>query len=142
MELRLCKDNNLPFFTAINGLVGARKGSATISDLEFSGKNRVAVDRPQKHFMVDYVDLEQVLGKGRIGLLKCDIEGGELVFLQNYPQLLQRTDVAVFELHPQDCDERECISLLRVAGLTSQTVLIQKPPLTNVMMAVRSSEVV
>jgi len=142
LQLRLCKDNNVPCFTAINGLVGIRKGTAAISDLEFSGKNHVRVDRPQKYFMVDYVDVEQVLGKGKIGLLKCDIEGAELVFLQNYPQLLQRTDVAVLELHPQDCDEKECISLLRAAGLTIQTVLIQKPPLTNVMMAVRSSEAV
>jgi FkbM family methyltransferase len=138
LQLRLCKDNNLPSFTAINGLVGAKNGTATISDLEFSGQNQVGVDRSQKHFMVDYVDLEQVLGTGRIGLLKCDVEGAELVFLQNYPQLLQRTDVAVFELHPQHCDEKECISLLRGAGFTNQAAL----PLANVIMAVRSSQVV
>src|ERR1035438_1800195 len=128
LQLRLCNQNNLPSFTAINGLVGDRTGSAAISDLESSGQNCVGVDRTQKHFMVDYVDLEQVLDTRRIGLLKCDIEGAELVFLRNYPQLLRRTDVAVFELHPQDCDEEECISLLRAAGLTIQTVLIQKPP--------------
>jgi len=142
LRLRLCQENHLPSFTAINGLVGARQGTAAISDLEFSGRNQVGVDRPRQHFMVDYVDLEKVLGKGRIGLLKCDIEGAELDFLRNYPQLLQRTDVAVLELHPQECDEEECVSLLRAAGLNIQTVLLQKPPLTNVMMAVRSSEVV
>ncbi len=137
LQLRLCNQNNVPSFTAINGLVGDRTGTSAISDLESSGQNRVGVSRSQKHFLVDYVDLEQVLGRGRIGLLKCDIEGRELVFLRNYPELLRRTDVAVFELHPQDCDEEECISLLRAAGLTMQTVLIQKPPLTNVMMASR-----
>jgi len=140
LQLRLYNQNNPPSFTAINGLVGARTGTAAISDLEFGGQNRVGVHRSQRHFLVDHVDLEQVLGTRRIGLLKCDIEGAELVFLQNYPQLLRRTDVAVLELHPQDCDEKECISLLRAAGLTTQTVLA-KTPLTNVMMASRCSRV-
>jgi hypothetical protein len=87
-------------------------------------------DRSTKHFMVDYVDLDQVLGPGRIDLLKCDIEGAELTFLQNYPQLLQRTDVSVFEFHDDRCDAKECIALLRAAGFVNQRALMQRGPLT------------
>jgi len=81
--------------------------------------------------------VEEAVGEGRIGLLKCDIEGAELVFLKNYPRLLERTDIAVLELHPQLCNQEECISLLRAAGLVTQTVLVQKPGLTSVLMASR-----
>ena len=48
---------------------------------------------------VPYVDLERLAGNGPIDLLKCDVEGAELTVIERYPQLLQRTRVAVFELH-------------------------------------------
>lgn len=139
LRVRLTNQRGLPPFTAINGLVGERNGSAAISDLEFGGQNCVGVDHTHKHFLVDYVDVEQLVGACRIGLLKCDIEGAELAFLRNYPQLLRRTDVAVFELHPQRCDERECTSLLRAAGFVNVSVLAQKPGLTKVIMTSRFS---
>ena len=37
-------------------------------------------------------------------LLKCDIEGAELLFLENYEDLLGKVRNAVFELHHEQCD--------------------------------------
>jgi FkbM family methyltransferase len=140
LQERVSSQNNLPSFTAINGLVGERLGAARISDLEFSGQNHVMADNAGQHFLVDYIDVEQAVGAGRIGLLKCDIEGAELTFLQNYPDLLERTDVAVLELHPQQCDECECVELLRRAGLVNQIALAEKSGLTSVIMASRDRQ--
>lgn len=125
LTTRLCRDNHLTWVTPIHGLVGERSGTAAISDLEFSGQNEVGVNPSKGHFLVDYVDLEKALGAGGIGLLKCDIEGSELVFLHNYPELLQRTEVAVLELHHEKCERGDCIALLRAAGLVHQNILMQ-----------------
>ena len=108
-------------------MVGERSGTAAISDREFSGQNEVGTDESKKQFVMKYVDLEEVVEAGMIGLPKCDIEGSELRFLRNYPQLLQRTDVAVVELHPDKCDANECVALLTAAGLARSSVLIQNP---------------
>jgi FkbM family methyltransferase len=134
---RVSSQGDLPTFTAINGLVGKRDGTGAISDLEISGLNHVISDDSQRHLLVNYIDVEEAVGGGRIGLLKCDIEGAELVFLKNYPRLLARTEIAVLELHPQLCNQEECISLLRAAGLVTQRVLARKPGLTSVLMASR-----
>jgi FkbM family methyltransferase len=128
---------DLPDFIAINGLVGKRNGTGAISDLEISGLNHVISDDSQRRHLIDYIDVEEVVGGGRVGLLKCDIEGSELVFLKNYPRLLERTEIAVLELHPQLCNQEECVSLLRAAGLATQRVLVHKPGVTTVLMAFR-----
>jgi FkbM family methyltransferase len=140
LQERISSQNSLPPVTAINGLVGKRLGTAAISDLEFSGQNHVVDNNTNQHFLVDYIDVEEAVGAGRIGLLKCDIEGAELTFLQNYPRLLERTDVAVLELHLQQCDERECLDLLRRAGLIYHIDLAEKPGLTSVIMASRDHQ--
>ena len=140
LQARVSSQHNLPLFTAINGLVGKRLGAAAISNLEFSGQNHVVADNTGQHFLVDYIDVEKAVGAGRIGLLKCDIEGAELTFLQNYPRLLEHTEVAVLELHPQQCDEHECVELLRRAGLVNQTALAEKSGLTSVIMASREHQ--
>jgi hypothetical protein len=70
-----------------------------------------------------YVDLSVLLGStARIDLLKCDIEGAELLFLQNYPDLLQKVDVAVFEFHRDMCDVDRCQALLVEYGFTRSHV--------------------
>jgi FkbM family methyltransferase len=126
-------------FKAINGLVGKRVGSGAISDQEHSGLNQLVTGELGRHCLVNYVDVEEIVGSGSIGLLKCDIEGAELAFLENYPELLKRTKIAVLELHTQKCDESRCISLLSAAGLAVQINLAQKEGLTKVIMASRLS---
>ena len=137
LQGRLGSQNDMVPYTAINGLVGERVGTAAISNLEFSGQNYVVARRSPGHFLVDYIDVENLVHARRIGLMKCDIEGSELTFLKNYPELLQRTDIAVLELHPQMCDEKECLSLLKAAGMVEQVVLAEKSSLTKVVMAYR-----
>jgi len=137
---RVGMQSDLPEFVAINGLVGERRGTDAISDLEHSGLNHISSDKAGRGIMVDYVDVEGAVGSGRVSLLKCDIEGAELAFLQSYPALLARTDIAILELHPQQCDEQQCISLLRSAGLLTHERLAQNPDVTSVIMASRPTE--
>jgi FkbM family methyltransferase len=137
MQARLASQNEMPPYTVVNGLVGERSGSAAISDVEFSGQNHIVPCNSQDQFLVDYVDVEQVVDVGRVGLMKCDIEGSEQSFLKNYPQLLQRTDIVVLELHPLMCDENKCLSLLTAAGLVKQVILAETSGLTKIVMASR-----
>ena len=58
-----------------------------------------------------------------VDLLKCDVEGAELLFLRSYPELLRSVRTVVMELHPELCDADECLRLLGEYGLARQTVL-------------------
>lgn len=48
----------------------------------------------------------------RIGLLKIDIEGAEEAFLTAQPELLNKVDMIVIEIHPKLCNEQMVRSLL------------------------------
>jgi FkbM family methyltransferase len=64
-----------------------------------------------------YLDLDELIPPaGPVDLIKCDIEGSELEFLQNYESLLRRTRLLMIELHPGYCDMRACRELLDVYG--------------------------
>jgi len=54
----------------------------------------------------------------RIALLKCHIEDVENTLIENYPYLLRRVNIAIFELHSDKCDPDRCIELLDAAGLS------------------------
>jgi hypothetical protein len=66
-------------------------------------------------------------GVGCIDLLKCDIEGAEQLFLETYPDLLQKTHAVVVELHSEHCDTARCRSLLNDAGFTGHRVIEKEP---------------
>jgi hypothetical protein len=73
---------------------------------------------------VPFLDLTQLVPPvARIGILKCDIEGAEELFLTNYPDLLGRVDTAVVELHHQFCSPARCREVLADAGLHRVSVL-------------------
>lgn len=113
--------------TRICGLVGARSGASEIVETPFSARNTLipehnvgVMDADQmRHQWVRYIDLlELVRSDERVTLLKCDVEGSEERMIESYAEsLLQRTDVAVFELHNRLCDVDRCIRLLGTAGL-------------------------
>lgn len=64
----------------------------------------------------------------RVDLLKCDIEGAELLFLQNYPELLRKVRVAIFEFHADLCDVHQCRRLLRDYGFPQHRILRESGP--------------
>lgn len=110
--------------SATLGLAGRRSGSALISTSANSGINSI-VDRASLYRRrSDFVDLTRLVPQGeRIGLLKCDIEGAEEMLLENYPDLLQRVDAAVIELHPLACSSERCRQLFAAAGLTRHDIV-------------------
>lgn len=99
------------------GLAGKRSGNARISSSEFHVTNSI-VTGDGSGVSVPFLDLSSVVPSDtRITLLKCDIEGAEQMFIENYPDLLGRTDSAVFEFQHEICDSERCFALLAQAGL-------------------------
>ena len=107
-----------------HGLAGKRNGEAFISTSHFHGMNSIAGEKSRFGAMVPFVDVEKLIGSDdRIALLKCDIEGAEELFLENYPELLKRTDCVSIELHHSQCNTQRCIQFLQDAGLSKHTRL-------------------
>lgn len=107
----------------LNGLVGERTGSTLIRQSAVHVKNSI-VDVPAGGGVnVAFVDLDTLMqDKVQIDLLKCDIEGAELLFIENYSDLLRKVRYAVFELHHHLCDSEKCLSKLQSLGF-SKTIL-------------------
>jgi len=103
--------------TAVNGLAGTRSGQAVLYESAFRGMSSMTHVPFTRPVPVDYVDLERLLPKGPIHLLKCDIEGAEEATFATYPALLRRVRNLVVELHPELCDVPHCRALLTEAGL-------------------------
>lgn len=103
--------------TALHGLAGNRTGEGQIVQGVAHGENTI-FGETSGGARVPFLDLEKLAGNWpRIDLLKCDIEGAEEIFLGNYPNLLAKTDRAVFEFHHDKCDVPHCRQLLADAGL-------------------------
>lgn len=99
------------------GLAGKRSGEARISSSEFHVTNSIITGNGAGA-AVPFLDVSTVVpAEARIALIKCDIEGAEQMFIENYPDLLRRTDSAVFEFQHEICDVERCIALLAEAGL-------------------------
>ncbi|MBE9029541.1 FkbM family methyltransferase [filamentous cyanobacterium LEGE 11480] len=115
----------------IHGLVGHRTGSAKIRQTQFSAMNRlvdVATDDASESVEVPFIDLNELLpSASSIDLLKCDIEGSEELFIQNYGELFKRVKMAVFEMHHNLCNTQRCCMLLAEFGLVNQSILHGKP---------------
>jgi FkbM family methyltransferase len=104
------------------GLVGRRFGEGMIYSSVFNSSVSAVVKSGGKvsrnpllnrrAYVSQYIDLEELVGPEPVDLLKCDIEGSELEFLRNYPDLLRRTRSLVIEFHPNKCDEKQCRMLL------------------------------
>lgn len=97
----------------VHGLVGARSGTGLLYQFKDHGLNSTSriSGNPVE---TSYIDLTEVCNSFReIHLLKCDIEGSELSFVQTYPALLQKTQAIVIEFHPEFCDAEHCIQQLK-----------------------------
>jgi FkbM family methyltransferase len=107
----------------VHGLVGRRNGSALIRESAVHVKSGI-MDVPEGGGVkVEFLDLDALMSdKLAIDLLKCDIEGAELMFLENHSDLLRKVKYAVFELHHDQCDTKKCVSILESMGFR-QTIL-------------------
>jgi FkbM family methyltransferase len=113
--------------TIVHGLVGKLKGSDKISQSLFNARNSILSDNHRDSSTVSYIDLNSLKNLNSqnisIDLLKCDIEGAELLFIENYQEMLSRTKYAVFEFHPNLCDVIRCHKLLEKLGFQNQKKL-------------------
>lgn len=67
---------------------------------------------------VPVIDLAEFVTAPKVDLLKIDIEGSEQGFLEEYPDILEKTQVLVGEFHLEQIDYARCKALLREAGLS------------------------
>jgi len=103
--------------TLICGLAGERNGTAFIRESAIHVKSTLMHDATAKGTEVRFADLDEAMrNKAQIDLLKCDIEGSELMFVRNYPDLLRKVRTAIFELHHEQCDTKEAVRILSELG--------------------------
>jgi FkbM family methyltransferase len=106
------------------GLAGELRGNAKIYEYDFHAINSIYAPNRLKGATVPYIDLNSVFfGDPEIALLKCDIEGAEKKFIENYGELLKKTKYAVFEFHSRNCSVEECIRLLEKTGFSEHKKL-------------------
>ena len=100
------------------GLAGRRSGEGAMSRSHDAGMNSI-IDRSVSltRERVLFLDIA-ALAPSPIDLMKIDIEGAEEMFLESYPELLERTERVVIELHGGLCNVLRCRQLLTSAGLT------------------------
>ena len=108
----------------LNGLVGRKRGEAYITGSHLHYSN-VAGDEPRPgSSRVAYLDLDKELARFEsIDLIKCDIEGSEFDFIDNYEGLLKKTQAAVFEFHRYGRDLDEARGKLLRYGFDNRRVL-------------------
>jgi FkbM family methyltransferase len=107
----------------VHGLVGERTGSALIRESAVHVKSGIVGITAGRGINVAFVDVNSLMkDKTEVDLLKCDIEGSELMFIENYGELLRKVKYAVFELHHDQCDTRKCMTALESLGFR-QTLL-------------------
>jgi FkbM family methyltransferase len=103
--------------TLICGLAGERNGTAFIRESAIHVKSTVTDPATARGTKVRFADLEEIMrSKPVIDLLKCDIEGSELAFVRNYPNLLRKVQTAMFELHHEQCDTKQAVRMLSDLG--------------------------
>jgi FkbM family methyltransferase len=101
------------------GLVGDRQGAAT---LWVSPSNYLSASLQRGASTIgvsaNYLDLEKLVGNRSVDFLKVDIEGAEYQLVATYPELFQRVQKMMIEIHsaPQ-ARQRELRASLERAGL-------------------------
>lgn len=107
----------------IHGLAGQKFGEAVLALSPFHAMTGLARHSKAAGVTVKFIDLcEAVKDWPRVNLLKCDIEGAEQLFLENYQDLLEKVDFGVFEFHLDRVDRQLCLDLAANAGLTQREI--------------------
>lgn len=108
-----------------HGLAGQRNGTAVLQPNPFHAMTGLAKHSHKRGGIeVNFLDLSQVTsGWDTIDLLKCDIEGAEGLVIDNYPDLLQRTKLAIFEFHLDRVDRNRYAAQIVDCGLDARVIL-------------------
>ena len=116
----------------INGLIGKLSGRAKIVEQDFHAMNYVEHQIDSLGRYVEYINLYDYCKKDeQIDFLKCDIEGSEEIFLENYKELVRKVKFAVFEFHPSICDKTKCLHLLEMAGF-NRNITLKENDITSI----------
>ena len=115
----------------INGLVGKREGSARLNFGKEDTVNFVGDtgdggqwESERGAETVRYVDLDAATSEMPVvHLIKCDIEGSEYAFLENYAGLLAKTRRVVIEFHSPFGDIAAATEKLKGMGFTKVMTL-------------------
>jgi FkbM family methyltransferase len=100
------------------GLVGRRRGEAHMSAEAYHFKRAIVEAPTAASEAIPFLDVaERLPADRRVRLLKSNIEGAEGPFIEEYPDLLRRIDVAVIQFHHDRCDVPLALRRLADAGL-------------------------
>lgn len=109
-----------------NALVGRRCGEAYIGYYGGHYGNSMSLSGAEGGFKVPFVDLSKLLEDVEtIDLLKCDIEGAEFDFVEEFPEFFRKVKAAVFEFHNYGRSIADCRKTIMSYGLTPREVLRQ-----------------
>ncbi|MBY0425348.1 MAG: FkbM family methyltransferase [Cytophagales bacterium] len=112
----------------VSAAAGKRSGYAEMNAGRAHSRNFLSMGGTKGSWRVPFMDLESdELGRGKIDLIKCDIEGAELFFLEEYGDMLGRCKVFVIECHPPMCDEKLARTKLESYGLKYEGKLRNDP---------------
>ncbi len=115
------------------GLIGLKTGEARLALKASECMNQVVEEPAGTSRSVPYYNLDEALDEtAGISLLKCDIEGSERDFLENYPHLLRNTQVAVFEFHDPMCPASAGVPKVMSAGFTTSHILLDQGHATTI----------
>jgi FkbM family methyltransferase len=112
---------------ATHGLVGLKAGFSYLNTNTNHFGFEVTSNKQGER--IDYVNIDNLVLQLNqpIDLIKCDIEGSEEVFLSQYSELLQKTNLVVIEFHNSSINYRKCIEYLSNAGLKYVKTLNEIP---------------
>lgn len=107
LESRLKSWINLGVVLSIvTAAAGKKAGFAVMNEGTAHSRNFLSFESSKGGWNVPFIDLEaNEICKGFIDLIKCDIEGSETLFLEEYGELLKRCKVFVIECHLPVCTE-------------------------------------
>ncbi|MEH1910663.1 MAG: FkbM family methyltransferase [Nostoc sp.] len=101
------------------GLLGEKNGSATlwIKPQNYLASN-MQYSQGTKPFNISFIDLQEVVGKRVIDLMKIDIEGGEFAFVRSHIDIFKQVNLIFMELHnaPEEL-HHEMFDSLKSVGL-------------------------